>query len=68
MAEMFRVKIDLEKLAANLAAAEGQPYTRDEVEAFLKGMGFRRTGEEWLAEPANLRVLDADEYSIVQKM
>lgn len=67
MADTYIIGIDIERLRANLSAAENRQMTRDEVITFLEESGITRTDEGWLAEEISLSVLGANEYQIVRR-
>jgi hypothetical protein len=63
MADSFRVIVNVERIRANLAAAEGGELTDADVHEFLLSSGFIPDGDAnaWIAEDVSLTVLGKDE-------
>jgi hypothetical protein len=68
MADSFLVKIDLEKLQANLAQAENRRFSNEEVEFWLSEYGFKRSRNDWIAEELSLDALDRSEYCVIRRL
>ena len=63
MADTLKIRIDIERLTSNMAAAEGSTPSLDDVLAFLAECGFVDLGGAvWGCEEISLRALDQSEW------
>ena len=61
MSRVFRVRIDREKVLANLSREDGRPWTGAELDQWLLDAGFERYNDGWLVAEENLGHLDPSE-------
>jgi hypothetical protein len=61
MADAYRLRIDMDRLTANLATAEAQPITLADARDFLMKNDFIEKGEFWICERVSLRLLHESE-------
>lgn len=68
MSQPYIVKLDLQRIATNLAAERGIPVALEEATRWLEEAGFEREGDQWFAEAAVIaelrhgEIIDADSY------
>lgn len=68
MGRSFLVRIKLDVLRANLSAADGQAYSRDDIRQWLLDAGFEPTGEWWRVRESGLLLDSAEVIEAVPEM
>jgi hypothetical protein len=63
--QAFFVKVRMERLRANLSAADGADYSRADVRGWLKDAGFVPQGAWWRVDESNLLLEPAEVSEIL---